>query len=139
MSQFITHSSPQLRNVEGAHYYHCSAIRKKSETVIMPIFSKTFDVKTIPARGKRANDDCPVIKENLDDFTNISINFGNKVIRFQDARWILEQNQTSDESEGITLKRHIQNLEQINNLNQVKIDVLLDMMTEYMADKYKQQ
>lgn len=105
----------------------------------MPIFSKTFDVKTIPARGKRANEDCPVMKEKLDDYTNININFGHRVLRFQNARWIQEQQQqqhhhNGDDNDGLVLKRHIRNLEQINNLNQVKIDVLLDMLTEHLVE-----
>lgn len=102
----------------------------------MPIFSKTFDIKSVPIRGKRANDDCPVLKEKLDDYTNISLNFGHKIFRFQDGRWtIQDQHQYHNGDYASTMKRHIKKLEQINNLNQIKIDVLLDMMTENIAEQ----
>lgn len=108
----------------------------------MPIFSKTFDIKSVPMRGKRANDDCPVLKEKLDDYANISLNFGHKIFRFQDGRWTMQDQQHyqqtgGDGSDVGTMKRHIKKLEQINNLNQIKIDVLLDMMSENIAEQNK--
>lgn len=100
----------------------------------MPIFSKTFDVKAVPARGKRANDDCPVLTEKLDDFHNISINLGQLSVGFSNGRWVQEQRQsvqiTDDDTDIIALRRQLRKAEQTNNLNEIKIEVLMDMLTE---------
>lgn len=100
----------------------------------MPIFSKKFDVKTLPSRGKRNGINCPPIQEKLDDFETISVNLsGQRQLKFVDGEWLLNQS-TGTVDDVNALKRKVQRLEEENNLNQVKVDVLLDMLTENLAE-----
>lgn len=92
-------------------------------------------MKTVPIRGKRANDDCPVLKEKLDDYRSITMNLGSRTMQFREGQWVHDQRQSGsggdDNNHDVTvLKRQMKKLEQINNLSQIKIDVLLDMMTK---------
>lgn len=99
----------------------------------MPIFSKLFDVKTVPIRAKRSNDYCPVLKEKLNDYSNIGINLNNTVSKFAGGRWTHEQ-YTGEVGDIADLKKRIRILEDANNLSQLKIDVLLDLLTENLSE-----
>lgn len=99
----------------------------------MPLFSKKFDVKPIPARGKRNGVDCPPIQEKIDDIDNISLYLGKQQAKFVDGSWILSSN-GSNADDFVAVKRKMQKLEEENNLNRIKIDVLLDMLTENLAE-----
>lgn len=98
----------------------------------MPIFSKKFDVKNIPVRSKRQND-WPKIQEKLDDYQIIQLNLDEKKLKFVNGTWTSLQNSTNPFDVGV-MKRKIQKLEEENNLNQIKVDVLLDMLTENLAE-----
>lgn len=99
----------------------------------MPIFSKKFDLKSIPQRGKR-DGSCPHIQEKLDDFQVIQINLMNKKkLKFVDGTWILGQ-QSGDVDDVMAMRKRLQKLEEANNLNQIKVDILLDMLTENLSE-----
>lgn len=100
----------------------------------MPIFSKKFEIKSIPPRGKRQNINCPPIQEKLDDFYTININLNKKHLKFVEGTWIQTQQSTYDTDDITTMKRKVQKLEEENNLNQIKVDVLLDMLTENLSE-----
>lgn len=99
----------------------------------MPIFSKKFDIKNIPQRGKR-DSSCAPIQEKIDDFQSIQLNLTNKKkLKFVDGTWILTQQQC-DSDDVTAMRKRLQKLEEENNLNQIKVDVLLDMLTENLAE-----
>lgn len=99
----------------------------------MPIFSKKFDIKNIPARTKR-DASCAQIQEKLDDFQTIQVNLANKKkLKFVDGTWIGTQQQT-DTDDIAMMRKRLQKLEEENNLNQIKVDILLDMLTENLAE-----
>lgn len=101
----------------------------------MPIFSKKFDVKTLPSRGKRHAANCPSIQEKLDDYETISVNLpGQRQLKFVDGEWLLTTQASGNVDDINALKRKVHKLEEENNLNQVKVDVLLDMLTENLAE-----
>lgn len=97
----------------------------------MPIFSRKFDIKNVPARSKRQMN-CPHIEENLNDYRAIQLHLGRKRMKFVNGTWIGHHGSESDDV-GV-MKRDLQRLEEANNLNQIKIDVLLDMLTENLAE-----
>lgn len=99
----------------------------------MPIFSRKFDIKSVPARSKRQIN-CPAIEENFDDYRSIQFSLGKKRLKFIDGAWIIGHGHAADSDDVGDMKRQIQRLEEANNLNQIKIDVLLDMLTENMAE-----
>lgn len=99
----------------------------------MPIFSRKFDIKPIPQRGKR-DASCAHIQEKLDDFRNIQLNLTNKKkLKFVDGTWITTQ-QTADADDITAMRRRMHKIEEENNLNQIKVDILLDMLTENLAE-----
>lgn len=99
----------------------------------MPIFSKKFDIKSIPQRGKR-DSNCPQIQEKLDDYQIIQLNLTNKKkLKFVDGTWIVTQ-QPADADDITAMRKRLQKLEEENNLNQIKVDILLDMLTENLAE-----
>lgn len=99
----------------------------------MPIFSKKFYVKAIPVRTKRQNN-FPQMQEKLDEYQSIQITLNNKKkLKFIDGTWMLTQH-TADTDDITVMKRRIQKVEEENNLNQIKVDVLLDMLTENLAE-----
>lgn len=97
----------------------------------MPIFSRKFDIKNVPARAKRQMN-CPQIDENLNDYRAIQLHLGKKRLKFVNGSWIGQHISEPDNADG--MKRDLQRLEEANNLNQIKIDVLLDMLTENLAE-----
>lgn len=99
----------------------------------MPIFSRKFDIKHIPQRNKR-DSSCAHIQEKLDDFQNIQFHLTNKkMMKFVDGTWIVTQ-QSADADDITSMRRRMQKLEEENNLNQIKVDILLDMLTENLAE-----
>lgn len=100
----------------------------------MPIFSKKFDIKNIPQRSKR-DGNCSHVQEKLDDFQTIQLNLMNKKkLKFADGKWIVSQIHGADADDVIVLRKKLQKLEEENNLNQIKVDVLLDMLTENLNE-----
>lgn len=95
----------------------------------MPIFSKKFDIKTIPPRAKRYSSG-PQVQENLDDIQTLQINLNKKKLKFVDGVWLVSH-QCGDIH---IIKKRIQKCEEENNLKQVKIDILLDMLSENLAE-----
>lgn len=99
----------------------------------MPLFNKKFESKSIPARSGRCNIEFPPISEDLDDFLNIGINLNSKSFTFVKGNW-LQSNKKEDIDDFGRLNDKIKNLEEENNMNQVKIDVLLDLLTENVSE-----
>lgn len=99
----------------------------------MPLFTKKFESKPIPARLARCNIGCPAISEDLEDFKNISLNLGNKELRFADGIWI-HSSRKSDTDDILRLNRRIRNLEEENNLCNLKIEIFLDLLAEQTTE-----
>lgn len=95
----------------------------------MPLFNKKFESKPIPPRTSR-NNGCPMVNEDLDDYKHISLNLGNKELRFADGIWI-HATRKGDVDEVVRLNRRLKSLEEENNMCDVKIEVLLDLLAEH--------
>ncbi|EAT34705.1 AAEL013081-PA [Aedes aegypti] len=114
----------------------------------MPIFTKKFAPKVAPPRTARLNIGCPPQQEDLDEFRNIRLNLLDKQLCFVDGVW-MSAAAPGGGSSGMTaalpsnastiddllrMKRRLKTLEQENNLYQVKLDVLLDLLTENVIE-----
>ncbi|XP_054736161.1 protein chibby homolog 1 [Anastrepha obliqua] len=95
----------------------------------MPLFMKKFETKPIPARSARCNISCPAISEDIDDFQNISLNLGNKELRFADGIWI-HSTRKSDTDNIVRLNRRLKTLEEENNMCNLKMEIFLDLLAE---------
>ncbi|XP_055548172.1 protein chibby homolog 1 [Wyeomyia smithii] len=111
----------------------------------MPIFTKKFSPKVVPPRTQRLNIGCPPPQEDLDDFRTIRLNLVDKQLCFVDGVWMSAVKATTGGTAGtagsgtaidelLKMKRRIKTLEQENNLYQVKLDVLLDLLTENVIE-----
>ncbi|XP_055616022.1 protein chibby homolog 1 [Toxorhynchites rutilus septentrionalis] len=115
----------------------------------MPIFAKKFAPKVAPPRAQRLNIGCPAHQEDLDDFKNIRLNLLDKQLCFVDGVWMSAIKGSTTATAGgsaggaltstaiddlLRMKRRIKSLEQENNLYQVKLDVLLDLLTENVIE-----
>ncbi|XP_053692724.1 protein chibby homolog 1 [Sabethes cyaneus] len=112
----------------------------------MPIFTKKFSPKVAPPRTQRLNIGCPPPQEDLDDFRTIRLNLVDKQLCFVDGVWMSAIKATTTTTgiaggggtaaidELLKMKRRIKTLEQENNLYQVKLDVLLDLLTENVIE-----
>lgn len=105
----------------------------------MPIFSKKYDIKTIPARAKRQNINYPLIHEEPNDLNNISLTLNKNTYKLIDGQWISSNHQngsmTGANDEDVTaIKKRLRRVEEEHNLQQLKIDILLDMLTENLNE-----
>uniref|UniRef100_A0A182Y5F9 Uncharacterized protein n=1 Tax=Anopheles stephensi TaxID=30069 RepID=A0A182Y5F9_ANOST len=118
----------------------------------MPIFQKKFAPKVAPPRTQRLNIGCPPAAEDLDDFRTITLNLVDKQLCFIDGVWLngLRAGQGGSTPTGtaagapgagvnltddlLRMKRRLKTVEQENNMLQVKLDVLVDLLTENVIE-----
>ncbi|XP_063704210.1 protein chibby homolog 1 [Culicoides brevitarsis] len=99
----------------------------------MPLFSKKSEkISTLPQRKLRLSH-VPFLNEEIDDFKKVSLNLGNKEFKFIEGSWIAVTKGTSSIDDVTKLKHKITHLEEENNLNKIKVEVLLDMLAENMS------
>lgn len=99
----------------------------------MPLFNKKFETKPIPPRLLRNNTSYPIVFEELDDYKNITLNLGNKEVRFAEGIW-LYASRKGDVDDFIRLNRRLKSLEEENNMSELKIEVLLDLLAEHATE-----
>uniref|UniRef100_A0A1A9WPH5 Chibby n=1 Tax=Glossina brevipalpis TaxID=37001 RepID=A0A1A9WPH5_9MUSC len=99
----------------------------------MPLFNKKFESKPIPPRTLRCNNSCPIVTEELDDYKQISLNLGNKELRFIDGIWI-HTNRKGMTDDVTRLNRRVKSLEEKCNMRELKMEVLLDLLTEHATE-----
>lgn len=99
----------------------------------MPLFSKkTEKISTLPQRKQRLTH-VPYLNEDIDEFKKISVNLGNKEFKFIEGSWIAVNKGAGSVDDVTKLKHKITHLEEENNLNKIKVEVLLDMLAENMS------
>ncbi|XP_030371151.1 protein chibby homolog 1 [Scaptodrosophila lebanonensis] len=99
----------------------------------MPLFNKKFEAKPIPARLNRCNIGHAVVTEDLDDFRQISLNLGNKELRFADGIW-MHSARKNDVDDMLRLNKKFRALEEENNMCNLKIEVMLDLLAEHATE-----
>lgn len=99
----------------------------------MPLFNKKFETKPIPPRISRNNNSCPMVNEEVEDYKQISLNLGNKELRFADGIWIYATRK-GDVDDVVRLNRRLKALEEENNMCDLKIEVLLDLLAEHATE-----
>lgn len=103
---------------------------------VMPIFVKKFSPKLPKPRETRLNS-VPKLTEDIEDFKNIKLKLNDdKELRFVDGVWLsMNKNQPEGIDDVARLQKAKQKLEEENHMLQVKMDVLLDLLTESMSEK----
>uniref|UniRef100_A0A1B0CPZ9 Putative chibby family n=1 Tax=Lutzomyia longipalpis TaxID=7200 RepID=A0A1B0CPZ9_LUTLO len=103
----------------------------------MPIFSKKFSYKSAPPRNRRVlESDCPRIHEKLEEFRNIQLHLDEGGYTFANGAWtegMTKESATSSRgtaSNEQQLREKVTKLTEENNLLKIKIDILVDLLTE---------
>ncbi|EDW23787.1 GL23797 [Drosophila persimilis] len=99
----------------------------------MPLFNKKFESKPIPLRQNRCNIGIPAVAEDLDDFRQISLNLGNKELRFADGIW-MHSTRKGDVDDMLRLKKKFRVLEEENNMSNLKMEFMLDLLAEQASE-----
>ncbi|XP_074648619.1 protein chibby homolog 1-like [Tubulanus polymorphus] len=111
----------------------------------MPLFGNKFSPKKTPVRKSPSlsnlTSDPEFIRSELAlDYGPIQVKLGNNEVTFENGQWI-------SESEGVAtvhremakVKKQNQQLIEENNLLKLKIDILLDMLSETTAEVHLQE
>lgn len=104
----------------------------------MPIFVKKFTKHPIKAREGRLNS-VPKLVEEVDDFKrNITFKLDeDKKLKFVDGVWMNLRSNNSAENEDDVAKVHKTNqkLEGENRMLNAKMDILMDLLSEALAER----
>ncbi|XP_061564254.1 protein chibby homolog 1 [Cololabis saira] len=102
----------------------------------MPLFGNIFSPKKTPPRKSASLSslhtlDCSTREIELGlEYGPPSMNIGAQSWKFEDGQWITESGGNTSSREVQRLKKRNVQLEEENNLLKLKIELLLDMLTE---------
>lgn len=109
----------------------------------MPLFGSTFSPKKTPSKSASLSN-----LHNLDrstrevelglDYGTPTMNLAGQSLKFENGQWIAESGISGgvDRREAQRLRRRNQQLEEENNLLRLKVDILLDMLSETTAESH---
>ncbi|XP_059181393.1 protein chibby homolog 1 isoform X3 [Centropristis striata] len=102
----------------------------------MPLFGNTFSPKKIPPRKSASLSSLHTLDRSTREvelgleYGPPAMNLGGQSWKFEDGQWISESGGNASGRELQRLKKRNVQLEEENNLLKLKIDILLDMLTE---------
>ncbi|KAL7982417.1 hypothetical protein Chor_010015 [Crotalus horridus] len=116
----------------------------------MPLFGNTFSPKKTPPRKSASLSNLhseELVSEELDRSTReieLGLEYGTPVmtltgqsLKFENGQWITESfGSNGDRRETQRLRKRNQQLEEENNLLRLKVDLLLDMLSETTAESH---
>ncbi|XP_077024963.1 protein chibby homolog 1 isoform X1 [Tamandua tetradactyla] len=122
---------------KGALYL--SFIRPK-----MPLFGNTFSPKKTPPRKSASLSNLHSLDRSTRevelglDYGTPTMNLAGQSLKFENGQWIAETGISAgvDRREAQRLRRRNQQLEEENNLLRLKVDILLDMLSETTAESH---
>ncbi|KAF5280259.1 hypothetical protein FQA39_LY18082 [Lamprigera yunnana] len=106
------------------------------QTITMPFFSNKFSPAKSKIRKSTSSLNTEDVQDLLQDNRHIKLNLGQHEANFIYGNWKIDSNQN-------VIKRHeknkirIQELEEENNLLKIKVEILLNMLTQTNADSQK--
>ncbi|XP_041829899.1 protein chibby homolog 1 isoform X1 [Melanotaenia boesemani] len=106
----------------------------------MPFFGSTFSPKKTPPRKSASLSSLHTLDRSTREielgleYGPPTMNIGGQNWKFEDGQWISESGGNTSSKELQRLKKRNVQLEEENNLLKLKIEVLLDMLTETTID-----
>ncbi|XP_072856217.1 protein chibby homolog 1 [Pogona vitticeps] len=109
----------------------------------MPLFGNTFSPKKTPPRKSASLSSLHSLDRSTRE-TELGLEYGTPVmtltgqsLRFENGQWITDSlGGTGDRRETQRLRKRNQQLEEENNLLRLKVDILLDMLSETTAESH---
>lgn len=111
----------------------------------MPLFGNTFSPKKVPARKAASLSSLHSLDRSTreielgTDYGPPSMRIGGQMWKFEDGEWITEGGGTVSNKEMQKLKKMNLQLEEENNLLKLKIELLMDMLTETTVQNHLMQ
>ncbi|XP_053887461.1 protein chibby homolog 1 [Malaclemys terrapin pileata] len=109
----------------------------------MPLFGNTFSPKKTPPRKSASLSNLhPLDRSTREielglDYGTPNMNLTGQSLKFENGQWIAESGSSSgDRRETQRLRKRNQQLEEENNLLRLKVDILLDMLSETTAESH---
>lgn len=125
-----------LDSKDNGCYGNCTGQTIKysaSDSNKMPIFHKKSTSKPVPRLNRLPH--CPKFQEDIEDYKHITLTVnGKEEIKFVDGVWQGIGGKANDDVKKLKEKFHA--MEEENNLNRIKVEVLLDMLAEIAAETY---
>ncbi|XP_055252056.1 protein chibby homolog 1 isoform X2 [Moschus berezovskii] len=137
-------SRSPLLSRSPARWKHSGSIDLSFIRLKMPLFGSTFSPKKTPPRKSASLSNL----HNLDrstrevelglDYGTPTMNLAGQSLKFENGQWIAETGVSGgvDRREAQRLRRRNQQLEEENNLLRLKVDILLDMLSETTAESH---
>ncbi|XP_063077334.1 protein chibby homolog 1 [Engraulis encrasicolus] len=108
----------------------------------MPLFGNTFSPKKTPPRKSASMSNLHTLDRSTREvelgleYGSPMMTIGGQSLKFEDGQWISESGGTVSGKEMQRLKKRNQQLEEENNLLRLKVDLLLDMLSETTAETH---
>ncbi|KAM4721593.1 protein chibby homolog 1 isoform 1-T2 [Rhinophrynus dorsalis] len=108
----------------------------------MPLFGNTFSPKKTPPRKSASLSNLHSLDRTTKevelglDYGSPSITIAGQSLKFENGQWITESGSSGSHKEIQRLRKRNQQLEEENNLLRVKVDILLDMLSETTAESH---
>ncbi|XP_015461801.3 protein chibby homolog 1 [Astyanax mexicanus] len=108
----------------------------------MPLFGNTFSPKKTPPRKSASLNSLHTLDRSTREvelgveYGAPVLNIGGQSLKFEEGQWITESGGNMSSKEVQKLKKRNLQLEEENNLLKLKIELLLDMLTETTAESH---
>ncbi|XP_030195998.1 protein chibby homolog 1 isoform X2 [Gadus morhua] len=108
----------------------------------MPLFGNTFTPKKTPPRKSASLSNLHTLDRSTREvelgleYGVPVMNIGGQSLKFEEGQWTSESGGTVSSKEMQRLKKRNLQLEEENNLLKLKIDLLLDMLSETTAESH---
>ncbi|XP_030631729.1 protein chibby homolog 1 [Chanos chanos] len=108
----------------------------------MPLFGNTFSPKKTPPRKSASLSNLHTLDRSTREvelgleYGAPVMNIGGQSLKFEEGQWIAESGGSVSGKELQRLKKRNLQLEEENNLLKLKIDLLLDMLSETTAESH---
>ncbi|XP_059893086.1 protein chibby homolog 1 isoform X1 [Gadus macrocephalus] len=114
----------------------------KNSLTNMPLFGNTFTPKKTPPRKSASLSNLHTLDRSTREvelgleYGVPVMNIGGQSLKFEEGQWTSESGGTVSSKEMQRLKKRNLQLEEENNLLKLKIDLLLDMLSETTAESH---
>lgn len=108
----------------------------------MPLFGNTFSPKKTPPRKSASLSNLHTLDRSTREielgleYGSPMMNIGGQSLKFEEGQWITETGGNVSSKEMQRLKKRNLQMEEENNLLKLKIDLLLDMLSETTAESH---
>ncbi|XP_028670907.1 protein chibby homolog 1-like [Erpetoichthys calabaricus] len=102
----------------------------------MPLFGNAFSPKKTPPRRSASLSSLHTLERSVREselgleYGSPSMKIGDQILKFEDGQWVAETDEGIIHKDAQRLKKRNRQLEEENNLLKLKIDILLDMLSQ---------